>query len=74
MVEDHLGSKNVICVADMQHEIQTMGPAFDDVVTFLAPFVLSSALSRIEVNYLHQNSLPKGDQGEKINDIIKSML
>lgn len=74
MVEDHLGSKNVICIADMQHEIQTMGPAFDDVVSFLAPFILTSGLSKIEVNYLHKNSIPKGNQGEKINEIIKGML
>ena len=74
MVEEHLGDKNIICVADMQHEIQTLGPAFDDVTKFLAPFVLKSELGRIEVNYLHLNKIPKGNQEEKINEIIKKML
>ena len=49
MVEDHLGSKDVICIADMVKEIQTMGPAFDDVLQFLAPFVFTSSYSQIEV-------------------------
>ena len=35
MVEDHLGASDVICIADMVKEIQTLGPAFNDVIKFL---------------------------------------
>lgn len=74
MVEDHLGASDVICIADMVKEIQTLGPAFNDVIQFLAPFMLTSHLSEMEVRVLHNNKAESGDQGEKINDIIRKML
>lgn len=74
MVEDHLGSKDVICIADMVKEIQTMGPAFDDVLQFLAPFVFTFSYSQIEVRVLRQNKVESGDLGEKINEVIRKML
>lgn len=74
MVEDHLGDKDVICIADMQNEISSLGPAFDDVCRFLAPFELKSALTTMEHRVLHLNKIPYGDQGDNVNSIIKSML
>lgn len=74
IVEDHLGEKGLICVADMEHEIQTMGPAFDAVTSFLTPFVLDSPFTKTDIKWLHNNKFPAGDQGEKINEIIKGML
>lgn len=74
MVEDHLGDKDVICIADMQNEISNVGPAFDDVCKFLAPFELKSGLTDVEHRMLHMNSIPHGDQGDNVNSIIKSML
>ena len=74
MVEDHLGDKDIICIADMQNEILNIGPAFDDVCNFLAPFEFTSALTKIEHNYLHQNNIPYGNQGDHVNTIIKNML
>ena len=74
VVEDHLGDKGLICVADMEHEIQTMGPAFDAVNSFLAPFVLDSPFTKSDIKWLHNNKIPAGDQGDKINEIIKGML
>ena len=74
MVEDHLGDKDVICIADMQNEISNVGPAFDDVCKFLAPFELKSGLTEVEHRMLHMNNIPHGDQGDNVNSIIKSML
>ena len=74
MVEDHLGSHDVICIADMVKEIQSLGPAFDDVNKFLAPIMFVSNLSEMEVRVLHKNKAESGDQGEKINDIVRKML
>ena len=74
MVEDHLGSKDVICIADMVKEMQTMGPAFADVLQFQAPFVFTSCYSQIEVRVLRQNKVESGELGEKINEVIRKML
>ena len=51
-----------------------MGPAFDDVLQFLAPFVFTSSYSQIEVRVLRQNKVESGDLGEKINEVIRKML
>jgi hypothetical protein len=36
-----LGSKNILCVEDLIHEIYTVGPAFKEASNFLWPFKLS---------------------------------
>ena len=36
--------------------------------------MLTSHLSEMEVRVLHNNKAESGDQGEKINDIIRKML
>ena len=48
MVEDHLGDKNIICIADMENEIVTLGPEFDAVMEFLTPFELGRAFTKLE--------------------------
>lgn len=74
MVEDHLGDKNIICIADMENEIVTLGPEFDAVINFLTPFDLGRAFSKLEVGILHQNHIDAGDQGEEINKLIERIL
>jgi large subunit ribosomal protein L7e len=36
-----LGSKNILCVEDLIHEIYTVGPAFKEASNFLWPFKLN---------------------------------
>ncbi|KAJ9062965.1 60S ribosomal protein L7-like 1 [Entomophthora muscae] len=38
MVEEHLGANGLICLEDLVHEIATVGPNFEVVSNFLAPF------------------------------------
>ena len=43
-------------------------------VFILTPFVLDSPFTKTDIKWLHNNKFPAGDQGEKINEIIKGML
>lgn len=36
-----LGSKNILCVEDLIHEIYTVGPAFKEASNFLWPFKMN---------------------------------
>merc|ERR1712232_966299 len=42
VIEEALGSKNIICVEDLIHEIVTVGPNFKEANNFLWPFKLSN--------------------------------
>ncbi|KAK8805656.1 hypothetical protein WA158_002312 [Blastocystis sp. Blastoise] len=74
MVEKALGDKNIICIADLIYEIQTLGPNFDAVLDYLAPFPLSNPSSGVETKLLHQNIIQSGDLGDNINKLISKML
>ena len=74
IVEEHLGDKNVICIADMVHEICEMGPAFNDVLSFLTPFQLQAPYLERDKVLLHMNKVPTGNQEEKINNLLEKMI
>ena len=69
-----MGDKDILCIADMQNEISHLGPAFENVCSFLAPFEFNAPISKLEHVVLHMNKISSGDQESKINDLIKSML
>jgi len=78
VIEDGLGEKNNIrCVADLIHEIVTVGPAFKWANNFLWPFKLTSPRGGFssKTKLLHfMEGGEAGYRGEEINAIVKKMI
>lgn len=69
-----LGSKNILCVEDLIHEIFTVGPAFKEASNFLWPFKLNSARGGVDKKRLHYvEGGQAGNREEKINNFIRRM-
>jgi large subunit ribosomal protein L7e len=74
IVEQVLGSKNILCVEDLIHEIYTVGPAFKEASNFLWPFKLNSARGGIDKKRLHYvEGGQAGNREAKINNLIRRM-
>jgi 60S ribosomal protein uL30 len=78
VIEEALGEKcGIRCVADLIHEIYTVGPNFKQANNFLWPFKLSSpkgGFSR-KTKLLHfMEGGESGARGEEINAFVKKML
>ncbi len=74
---EELEKLGVSCVADLVHEIVTVGPAFKQANNFLWPFKLSSPLGGFSkktklLHYLEGGEA--GARGEEINKLVKKML
>jgi len=76
IIEHKLGKLNVICIEDVIHEIYTSGPEFKAVSNFLWPVKLSSPKGGFHGKMLnhHNEGGSCGQQGDKINILIKQML
>jgi len=75
IIEKSLGSKNIICIEDLIHEINTVGPHFKEASNFLWPIKFNSAKGGL--NSIKKHFVDGGDCGnreEYINDLIKNML
>lgn len=69
-----LGSKNILCVEDLVHEIFTVGPAFKEASNFLWPFKLNSPRGGIDKKRLHYvEGGQAGNREDKINALIRRM-
>lgn len=75
IIEENLGSKGIICMEDLIHEIFTVGPHFKEASNFLWPFKLDSPNGGYhERKALH--FIEGGDTGDRehfINDLIRRM-
>ena len=74
---DELKEAGVSCVADLVHEIVTVGPSFKQANNFLWPFKLSPPLGGFSrktklLHYLEGGEA--GARGEEINKLVKKML
>ncbi|KAH9495131.1 60S ribosomal protein L7 [Bulinus truncatus] len=75
IIEKALGSKDVICIEDLIHEIFTVGTNFKYASNFLWPFKLSSPLGGWRRKYNHFND--GGDYGfrdTKIDALVRQMI
>jgi len=75
IIEKALGSKNIICMEDLIHELYTVGPNFKEANSFLWPFKLSSPLGGFNQKLL--GFCEGGDHGNRegeINALAASML
>jgi 60S ribosomal protein uL30 len=74
IIEGALGTKGIICVEDVVHEIFTAGPNFKAVTNFLWPFKLSNPTGgwKKKTNHFSEG----GDSGNRevfINNLVASM-
>jgi large subunit ribosomal protein L7e len=76
VVKAGLGEKGLECIEDIVHEIFTVGPEFKAVSNFLWPFKLNSPKGGVLGTKLHHfnEGGACGQQGDKINRLIKQML
>eukprot|EP00161_Ancyromonas_sigmoides_P004551 TRINITY_DN14615_c0_g1_i1.p2 TRINITY_DN14615_c0_g1~~TRINITY_DN14615_c0_g1_i1.p2 ORF type:complete len:268 (-),score=153.19 TRINITY_DN14615_c0_g1_i1:44-775(-) len=74
VIERSLGAEGLICMEDLVHEIQTVGPAFTKANNFLWPFKLSSPNGgfRSITNHFIQGG-DAGNREARINALIRQM-
>merc|ERR1712049_99451 len=75
IIEKELGSKDIICMEDLIHEVLTVGNNFKYASNFLWPFKLSSPLGGWRRKYNHFND--GGDFGFRdtaIDSLVKKMI
>jgi large subunit ribosomal protein L7e len=63
LIEQLLGSRNILCLNDLVHEIYTVGSAFDDALSILSPFQLSSPVGVFEKKVLEIHDEVEGKGG-----------
>jgi large subunit ribosomal protein L7e len=74
VVEGCLGSKDIICVEDLIHEIYTVGDNFKAANQFLWPFKLSAPLGGLTQKRRHyQEGGEAGAREDNINAMIRKM-
>jgi len=76
VIQAALGDKGIKCIEDVIHEIYTVGPNFKAVSNFLWPVKMSSPRGGFHGKMLnhHNEGGSCGQQGVKINNLIKQML
>ncbi len=76
VVQAGLGEHGVQCIEDIVHEIFTVGPNFKAVSNFLWPMKLTSPRGGFDgkkLNHFNEGGAC-GQQGDKVNKLIKKML
>jgi large subunit ribosomal protein L7e len=75
IVEGVLGSKGIISVEDVIHEIVNCGPNFKETNHFLWPFKLNSPRKGFELKrHPYHNKGAHGNREDMINELVKRML
>lgn len=74
IIEGALGSKDILCIEDLIHEIATCGPAFKEANNFLWPFKLSSPLGGYTDKGTHfSEGGMAGNREREINKLVRRM-
>lgn len=75
LIERELGSKGIVCMEDLVHEIVTVGENFQKANNFLWPFKLSAAKGGMEDKL--RNFIEGGHTGNRehfVNELVKRMI
>merc|ERR1711935_677322 len=75
-VEEAFGDVNMLAIEDLISELVTVGPHFDKIQSFLAPFQLASAggtMKKKDQVISFAKGGVNGDRGEKINELLRKM-
>ena len=76
-VENRLGSKGIICLDDMSHEIYTIGQEYEAAKGLLCPFKLSAPVGGYEKTVLKKHDEVEskaGFLGEEMEDFLAKIL
>lgn len=76
VIQAGLGSLGIQCMEDLVHEVYTVGPHFKEAANFLWPMKLSSPRGGFrgkKLNHFIEGG-SSGNQAEKVNNLIKTML
>jgi large subunit ribosomal protein L7e len=77
VVQEVVGSSDLLCMEDIIHEIFTVGPHFKQASNFLWPFKLNSPRKgyggKKKLIHFCENGAV-GNQGQNINRLIKKMI
>lgn len=76
VIQAGLGEFGLKCVEDVVHEIFTHGPNFKEAANFLWPFKLTSPRGGFigkKLNHFNEGGAC-GQQGDKINRLVKKMI
>ena len=77
VIENALGKQDLICVDDLVHELHTVGPKFDTVVAFLAPFKLNRPSGGWHASDTTKHTIDGQEFGckeEQINELLRKMI
>jgi large subunit ribosomal protein L7e len=75
IIEEKLGSRNIICIPDLIHEVASVGPNFRQTTNFLWPFKLNTPTGGWRKKTTH--FVEGGDYGNretKINELLHRMI
>jgi 60S ribosomal protein uL30 len=75
IIQRRLGTKNIICIEDLIHEIYTVGPNFKYCSRFLWPFKLNTPTGgwRKKTNHFVEGG-DFGNREDKINELLQRMI
>ncbi len=76
-VEKALGSKGILCLSDLVHELFSVGSHFQDAVGILTTFRLSAPVGHFEKNilHIHENIESKGGFiGDSMDEFLNKIL
>jgi large subunit ribosomal protein L7e len=74
IVEEKLGEHNILCLADLIHEIYNVGEHFDDALKILAPFTLSAPVGGFEQKQLRNTEDERHFLGDKMEEFLNKIL
>mmetsp|Transcript_29065 Transcript_29065/g.52011 ORF Transcript_29065/g.52011 Transcript_29065/m.52011 type:complete len:247 (+) Transcript_29065:1428-2168(+) len=73
LIEEALGSLDIICIEDLVHEIWSLGSNFEKVNRFLAPFRLNPPPEKLKKTAFMKGG-DFGNREEGINELLSQML
>lgn len=69
-----LGKFGIVCIEDIVHQIENVGPHFKEVVRFMWPFELNKPADGLNgLKNIFKNGGDSGDRGDLINELINKM-
>ncbi|KAL6541858.1 hypothetical protein OROGR_011344 [Orobanche gracilis] len=75
IIEQELGEYGIVCMEDMVHQIDNLGPNFDEVVDFMWPFELNKPSDGFKgSNNLYKDGGDSGNHEDSINELINKMI
>ncbi|OIW01390.1 hypothetical protein TanjilG_10820 [Lupinus angustifolius] len=74
IIEQELGKFGIVCIEDMVHQIDNLGPHFEEVVKFLWPFELNKPAEGLRGSKtLFKDGGDTGNREDLINELINKM-